>query len=443
MPDEKTVIDQLISNIEQFRFGDWAPDISHRASLCLLDSLACYSAGRSLNHFAPIAHVADQLFNIAASQSDPSAFVMAYLYGSAANLLDYDDTLGSGHPGAAIVGAVLAVAAKRQLSIDQLLRGIAAGYQTEWLLGMASAPTAQRAALVRGVGAWDTVAASVGISVALGVGDDILKNTLGLAVAHSVIPYTAKWYERPVPSLKNNLGWMGAGAVLASELALKGKTGVTNALEGDNGMWRMVGSDRFDLDPSLFERPAVLRVGFKAYPACWHLQAYLKAFDALLKASDANDEVAEIVVRGPKDVEKFCNPNIQAPTDTAFSLPAAFSLLQSGIEPGPRWVEYGDDDAVFRHRDLFRFELSEDRSVELRLRDGRHLRETTSTGDMRDLAPSGLSETALHEKYARLTAPELQAATTAALFDAPSNVATTARFYEAFRKSIASSVDVA
>jgi hypothetical protein len=225
------------------------------------------------------------------------------------------------------------------------------------------------------------------------------------------LPYTAKWFDRPVPSLKNNLGWAGAGSVLAVSLAIGGKTGVTNALEGENGMWRMAGSDRWDLREALFDRPAVMRVGFKAYPACWHLQSFLKAFSILLEEIPAGHKVAEIVISGPPADEKFCKPEIKVATDTAFSLPAEFSLMMSGIEPGPKWAMVADGeegDIVFQHRDLCHYRRSAERSLTVRTDRGAELQRSVAISNRADMSPEGLDEAGVLAKHERLAASTLK-----------------------------------
>lgn len=92
-----------------------------------MDSLACFSAGLGLPHFSQSASAARLCFPGTGTGS-LSPFAAAYLYGQAANALDYDDTL-DGHPGSPIIGAMLAIGADKGLSVDRLLRGIAAGYR--------------------------------------------------------------------------------------------------------------------------------------------------------------------------------------------------------------------------------------------------------------------------------------------------------------------------
>ncbi|WP_162244431.1 MmgE/PrpD family protein [Burkholderia sp. Leaf177] len=397
---------ELIARVTPFRDKALVPDLRHRTELCLLDSLSCFCAGLSLKHFQPSAIVAQSLFATKIQglglASCVSAFGMAYLYGQAANCLDYDDTL-LGHPGSPIVGAVLSVGARGALPTENLLRGIAAGYEAHWLLSSAALPSSEQAALVRSVGVWDTVAASIAIAVALGVSDMMIDRIIGVAVAHSVLPYTAKWYERPVPSLKNNLGWVAAGAVLAADLAAEGQTGITNPLDGENGMWRMAGSDQWQCADFSNNKPAVMRVGFKRFPVCWFMQEYLKAFADLLMSLAKCEEIVEIVLYGPSNVEKFCEGELLGSADIAFSFPATFSLLVADIEPGPEWDSISSTSEHLRFTRVFRYQHSERKAIKLRTGSGSELEIPVGISDPFDLAPSGLDEHGVLDKHAALT----------------------------------------
>lgn len=429
---------QLASHIRPFQEDPWEPAVLRRTKLCLLDSLACYSAGRSLPHFGPSSRVARNLFGVGPNPPDRHApispFLMAYLYGQAANALDYDDML-LGHPGSPIIGSVLAVATRDRLSVDRLLRGIAAGYEAHWILCAAGAPSRERSALVRSISVWDTVAASIGASVALGLEDDMSERVIGVAVAHSMLPYIAKWYDRPVPALKNNMGWVAAGAVLSIDLAMAGLSGVTAPLDGDTGMWRMVGSDQWILEKQLLEKPAVLRVGFKQYPACWHIQEYLKTFSRLLASMAPDDAVAEIVVTSPREIEKFCPPGISGSADIAFSLPATLNLLISGVEPGPLW-DFSDGSGM---RHTFRYEHSEHRTILVRTRGGAEMTAGVRVNDSSDLAASGLDEESVIAKHERLTEALLRSEAIAAFAPdyLPAVDSVPDRFYAAVGRLIA------
>lgn len=396
---------QLVAHLRKFREGSWDAKTLRSTKLCLLDSLGCFSSGLHLPHFTPAAAVAKSMFgtSVGASNLPISPFLMAYIYGQAANALDYDDTL-FGHPGAPIIGATLSTAASYRLPLDRLLRGIAAGYEAHFILSASAVASPERAALVRSVGVWDTVAAAVGAGIALDLSDEMLKRIIGVAVTHSVLPYTAKWYERPVPAVKNNMGWVAAGAVLSVNLAAAGLSGVTAPLDGESGMWRMAGSDRWSLNKTLFDKPAVLRVGFKQYPACWFIQEHLKGYAQILASIAPGDEVAQITVRSPVEIEKFCPSSLTGTADVGFSLPATFSLLTAGVEPGPQW-DFFDASGT---KQEFRYERAEHRTIRVLTRTGAELTVDVGTSEPLDLSNAGLDEAGVVVKYKRLADELLQ-----------------------------------
>jgi hypothetical protein len=180
-------------------------------------------------------------------------------------------------------------------------------------------------------------------------------------------------------------------------------------------MWRMAGSDRWNFDRSLFEKPAVLRTGFKHFPVCWHLQEYLRVFAGLLGPIKPDDEVVEIVLVGPQEIERFCERDIFSSADIAFSLPAAFSLLISRVEPGPQWYAVADQSDALRYRNVFRYECSEIRSISLRTRAGHELNAAVDVSDFLDRAALGLDEAGVLAKHERLTDAVLRDGAAAAL----------------------------
>ncbi|MCW8060809.1 MmgE/PrpD family protein [Agrobacterium tumefaciens] len=335
------------------------------------------------------------------------------------------------------MGAVLAVGARQSLSMDRLLRGIAAGYEAHWILASSSIPSRERAALVRSVGVWDTVAASIGAAVSLGRNSEYIERLIGVAVSHSLLPYTGKWYERPVPALKNNLGWAAAGAVMSLDLVQAGQTGVSNALDGLSGMWRMAGSDQLELTKTRKNLPAVLRVGFKHFPACWHLQEYLKALSSILQQLTKNEEIVAIEVAGPAEIEKFCQQEVFSPADVAFSLPATFSLLISNVEPGSQWDEVENGSPELRYKSRFAFHLSEERSVTVTTTKGRPFKVDVKASDPSDLANLSLDEAGVLAKHERLAGVQIRSALATALIESQGVVL----LYEAVDRLIANACE--
>lgn len=406
MAQDETAASRLIAHLHQFRDGDWQPNVLQRTKLCLVDNLGCFSGGLSLTHFKQSAAGCKRTFFSTGAEIRSSPLLRAYLYGQAVIAMDYDDTL-YGHPGGPIIGAILAIASESNLTLDRILRGIAAGYETHAILCEATKPSLEHGAKIRSVGNLDTIAAALGISVALNLDDAMIERIIGVSVAHSIVPYTAKWYERPVPGMKNNIGWIAAGAVLAVNLALEGQTGITQPLEGDKGFWRMAGSDCWVFNEDVLgNSPAVLRTGFKHYPACWHTQEYLKTFSTLLAQVGAEDDVLDIVIFATPDIEKFCDRNLIGTADVAFSLPAMLELLIAGIEPGPLWASHKPQ---YVERG-FQYVRSDERQILIKTRKGRELTAPVELNSLSDGAGNGLDYEGVLAKFRRLAPTDIQLA---------------------------------
>lgn len=379
----------LIPHLARFRDDDWDCAVLERTKLCLADSLACVWSGVGLRHFLQSLEGFKK-----ASHTAVTPDAIAYIYGQGANAFDFDDML-EGHPGAPIIATIMAVAIGNELSLDRVLRGIAGGMEAHDFLCRASIPSPQRGGIVRSIGVWDTISAALGALIALGADNMAIEQAIGVAAAHSYLPWTGKWYERPVPAMKNNMGWVAKGALLSVQLVLTGQTGITNVLDGKNGMWAMAGTDSWKPSKRLLEeKPAILRLGFKQYPACWHLQEYLKSFEGLLEKLEEDEPVIRVSIAGPKDVEKFCDGRPIGTADLAFSLPALFSLLAAGVKPGPEWEE-----VVVRKLE-WSYQEQEERGIHMTT-PRRTISASVRLSAGHDLASSGLDAEGVLKKFDR------------------------------------------
>lgn len=411
---------QLIERCRELACAPLPDDVRRRARHCVLDHLACGLVGARLDyvqpHFLAMAPLSGTPEATTADGVRRPAFCAAYLNGESANALDYDDTL-AGHPGAPVVAAALAAGERAGASLDDLVRGVVVGYEAHWLLGRAAQPSRSRAAKVRAVGVFDAIAASLAAAAVTGASAQRLGRVMGLAATQSCVPYVAKWYERPVPSVKNNLGWSAAAAVLALDLADSGAVGLPDALDGPAGFWRMAGSDRWRWEETLAEtgEPAVLRAGFKRFPACWHVQQYLTALESVLRRAPEGRTVEHIRIDGPLDLQKFAEPRLSGPADVAFGIRTLSALLAGGVEPGPAWVRpdlIASASAPAREVAVGR---TRHRAVTVTFDDGQVRHSAVPKGDSARPHPFGLTENEVRAKFDRLVSPLLGAGPARAL----------------------------
>lgn len=379
-----------------------------RLTACLLDHLACLLAGQACPHVTASRSVA-----ASASGTGPAtavggmrlpAMLAAYVNGQTANGLDWDDTL-LGHPGSAIITAALTAAESGGGTLADAARGVVAGYEIHWALSTAAHPSTSHAAVIRGFTVWESVAAAAAAATARGTSADA---AMRLAATHAPVPYLGKWYERPVPTVKNNLGWAAAIAVMSAELAEHGADGITDPLDGPRGFWRMAGSDRWEWAAPSADPPAVGRVGFKAYPACWHIQEPLGAVSGLL-AEAGGPAALTVTFGGPESLRRFMDWNPMGTADLAFSLPILTAPLVGGSELGtatlydPGLIEA----ATRRAENGVRYEHDERVWVRITDASGSELRTDIEEGDYFDPATRGLDVAGVEAKYDRLTTPVL------------------------------------
>lgn len=392
--------------------GASTPELARRARSLVLDFLACALVGSELPYTAPSFATLGRVGGAGESTGPDGvrrpAFVTAYLSGMSANALDYDDTL-YGHPGAPIVGAALAEGERCGASLGDLLRAVAVGYQVHWMLGRAATPSTARAKRVRGVGVFDAVASAAACAVIRGADADRLARSIAVAGTQSCVPYVGKWYERPMPTVKNNLGWSGASGLLASELADAGAVGLPNLLDGDAGFWAMAGSDRWQWQQTMSEDtiPALMRTGFKRFPACWHVQGYLRALDLVLTAAGSDARATAIEISGPHDLQKFAEPGVSGAADVAFSIRTLASVLATRIPPGPEWVDPATIADCQRLLKAVTVQRTRHRSVRATFADGSQVHAAVPKGDFSYPYPDGLPEEEVRAKFDRVARPIL------------------------------------
>jgi 2-methylcitrate dehydratase PrpD len=411
---------QLIERCRELAYEPLPHEVRRRARHCLLDHLACTLTGAQLDyvqpHFIAMAPLNGTPEATTADGLLRPAFCAAYLNGESANALDYDDTL-TGHPGAPIVAAALAAGERADAALDDLLTGIVVGYEAHWLLARAAQPSHSRASRVRAVGVFDAISASLAAAAVTDASAQRLGRVVALAGTQSCVPYVAKWYERPVPSVKNNLGWSAAAAVLALDLADSGAVGLPDVLDGPAGFWLMAGSDRWRWDDTLAEtgEPAILRAAFKRFPACWHVQQYLVALESVLRGAPEGRTVKHIRIDGPLDLQKFAEQRIIGPADVAFSIRTLSALLSGGVEPGPAWVRpdvLASASTPAREVEVTR---TRHRAVTVTFDDGQVQHSPVPRGDHARLYPFGLTENEVRAKFDRLVSPLLGAESARAL----------------------------
>jgi 2-methylcitrate dehydratase PrpD len=337
-----TLAERLAGFAAGLRFEDVPADVAASTRLRTLDVLGLVLAACTYDFAAPLTAVAGDgsgPCTIVGTSRTAAPADAALANGSLAHGLDFDDTHATSitHASAVIVPAALAVAESEGASGRDLITAAVAGYEAITRIGMA-APGAFHARGWHATSVCGTFAAALAAGKLLRLDARQLTHALGLAgsFASGVMEFLAD--GSAVKRL--HAGWAGHGGILAASLAARGVSGPASILEGRFGLYRtFVGSapatEVFDTLGRQWETP---RVGFKPYPCCHLVHAYI---DCALQLRDVSgfdpDAVVSVECHVPEgEVPIVCEPwatklRPRTTYEAQFSLPfAVASALLDG-----------------------------------------------------------------------------------------------------------------
>lgn len=147
------------------------------------------------------------------------------------------------------------------------------------------------------------------------------------------------WHQRPLLSIKDAVA---PAAVQAVMMVQQGMSGSLDVLDGEQGFWRMIGSDQFARDiltHSLGSHWYVDYGSFKIYPASRWLACALESMDTLVKETGWRvEDIRSIAVYTfPRIVDDMMDYRPQTVTDAQFSLPWTMATVAAGLAPGADW----------------------------------------------------------------------------------------------------------
>jgi len=260
----------------------------------------------------------------------PAAFANAM----AANALDYDDTGATGHPGSTVIPAALALAEALGRSGADFLAAVLAGYEVWIRIGAGVQPSWARRVEVYGSGTTQTFGAVVAAGRLLGLGVEEMLSAFGLAGAFAPLPHEAKfgWDEARLSWVKDDVAWPAEAAVRAAQLAARGFLATHTILDGERGLARMMGSDRYE--PARMVREVgtewdVLGLSLKPYPCCRWIHSTLDALREVMRGHGLGpDEVRRVTVRSIEALATWFDGR-RPPTmvDAQFSVPHAVAMV--------------------------------------------------------------------------------------------------------------------
>lgn len=277
---------------------------------------------------------------VTASDDRFSAADAAFVNATFGHSFEYDDahSASRSHPGSCVVSAALAVGEEIGATIEEVLVGIVAGYETYTRIGTLASPDL----LLGGFhphAVLSTFGAAAVVAKMKHFDAETTLHALAIALSHSA---GTTEYTSSGGSIKRVHSGIGTrNGIRAAELAAAGITGPTRFLSGGKGFFQtFVGKDIGDDQAGVFALDRPFEIAgplFKPYCACGYTHGFI---DGARTFADRVEEITAIdlaiqpsgdVVVGTKNVNAWSPTNIE---QLQYALPYQFALAALGIGNG-------------------------------------------------------------------------------------------------------------
>jgi len=323
-----------------------SPATLAQARRCLLDSIGCGLFGAlqpwgTIIAEAAIAEGSRGNCTVYGRGETLAAAPAALCNGTATHGFELDDLIAESivHPGAVIVPAALAAAEKQGASGMRLLLGIIAGYEamSRTSLAIGSEPARRGYHTTAVVG---PVAAAVAAGVVMNLPAHKLAAAVGLAVSAAGGTKTFAGGSGGGMVKRLHAGRSAEAGVRMCDLASRGFTGPTRALDGKFGLLEVLGGEGADaarLVRGLGDQWAINGVWVKVFPICGWIQGVVQSL-LVLRGKGPLDAAQVKRIRVGTAHHAVVHNADPAPTDTMsaqYSIPYCAALAVTGDPADP------------------------------------------------------------------------------------------------------------
>ena len=351
----------LASYISKLKYEDLPPSVVEKGKIAILDVLGISIGAYPLELSRTFLDLAKDMgggrkeSTLIGDGSKVSVPYAAFGNGALSFMLDFNDY----HPsesgmapaciGALAVPAALAAGEPRGISGKELITSVVAGYECGARIIHSMDMT--REAADRLTGESVSVFASVGAAGrALGLDEDQMLSAVGMTGIYTMVPGMYKWVydEGLTPRRDVKLGWAwmcmtGAFAAVSAQKGLK-MLQENNILDGDLGLWRMLGMDTWKdekITEGFGEIFHIQQFGSKVYPGCAITHAPIAGVTELVRDNgiDVGDIEGVEVVTNRQSRMGFEGQEAGDLCDMQFSIPYQVSAALLGGDGGPDWYK--------------------------------------------------------------------------------------------------------
>lgn len=328
---------RVARKVRAFDYSQIPSEAIEKAVQLILDSLACAVGSYKIETNKAMEAIFEPSGGdclVLAAGSRGKLLEAVYLNSLAANMLDFDDAHAAlGHPGATIVQPALAIAQKLGKSKRDLIEAVVAGYEFNVRWALAAFDYDAKFAGPWSLATLQSYGAVVVAGKLLDLTETEMARALYFAAANMPLPVFMKVGLLPgqtMNGLKNNYGHAAHGAVLAALTAKSSVYSDSTVLDGDQGLWRMMGAKEFHPEKVLEElgtRWDILDVQIKPYSACRWMHSSIDAMVELATGIDPGSIKRIDVYTFKSAVDALSRRNPTNLFEVQFSTPHVFGMV--------------------------------------------------------------------------------------------------------------------
>jgi len=337
---ERSITMEFAKAVVAFEYDDISPEAKAMGIQLIADSVACAVGAHKNEMLAKMESIIDPNGGdclILHSGEKGKLLEAVYLNSQAANTLDFDDSHAAiGHPGAMIVQPALAIAEKYDKSDEDVLEAVVAGYEFGLRWAQAAFDYEDKMQQPWSMAALQAFGTTVTAGKLLDLNEEQMAQAMFFSAFNMMAPSNLKigmGAGEKMNGLKSNFGFAAMSSVLGVLTAKGNIYGPSDILDGEQGLWRIVGSKEFHEERLLEElgtRWDILGMQFKPYSACRWMHS---AVDALyeMKENVKIDDIESIDVYTFKSgVDLLSGSAPKTIFDLSFSIPHVSGMVFSG-----------------------------------------------------------------------------------------------------------------
>ena len=388
-------------------------EVKERMRGCFVDLLGALIAGSRSRQAEAGIRLAERLYGkgeIPVIGTDKKFNFMgaSAAMGHSSNAYDIDDghNITRAHPGTSFVGAILAAAYEKDLTVSEFLTAMLVAYETSIRSGAAIMDYYNYA---HSSGTFGAVGVGAGVGRIYGFSKEQINNTLSVAEFNAPLVPGIRSVEYPSMNKDGVPFGVMVGAIAVME-TLCGFEGNKNLLEADEY--------RHYLD-DLGKKYQVLDLYFKPYPCCrWAHPAIDACLQLMNENSLSHKDIEKVVIKTFKRATMLSKIEPKTADEAQYNIayPVAASLVRGGFGIEEVWEESLGDSEILSMMKRLSFEVDDKLDAqfpakrfcraEITVKDGKTY--ISEDCEPRGEAHEKISYSWLCDKFYRITSPVIE-----------------------------------